>query len=76
MADTPTNRATSAPGDPASTPPAPTIVLIEDEMQVRRFIRAALDSAGYRLFEVSTAADGLGEVAARKPALVIVDLAI
>jgi two-component system, OmpR family, KDP operon response regulator KdpE len=72
----PTSRAIAVPGDPASAPPAPVIVLIEDEMPVRRFMRAALENAGYRLFEASTAEDGLAEVAARQPALIIVDLGL
>jgi two-component system KDP operon response regulator KdpE len=74
MSDTPANRATSAPSDPVSTSPSPAIVLIEDEPHVRLFVRAALESAGSRLFEASTAEGGLAEVAARQRALVLVDL--
>jgi len=74
MADAPAARETSATGDPTSPPPA--IVLIEDERHIRRFMRAALGGAGYRLFEAATAEDGLAEVAARQPALVIVDLGL
>ncbi len=74
MSDTPANRATSAPSDPVSTSPSPAIVLIEDEPHVRLFVRAALESAGSRLFEASTAEGGLAEVAARQRALVLIDL--
>lgn len=52
------------------------MVLIEDEPQIRRFLRAALGSHGYRLFEASTAQDGLTEVATRCPDLVILDLGL
>jgi two-component system KDP operon response regulator KdpE len=54
----------------------PIIVLIEDEPQIRRFLRATLGSQGYRLFEASTGADGLVEVASRQPDIVIVDLGL
>lgn len=56
--------------------PEPAIVLIEDEVQIRRFLRAALTGQGYRLFEAPTAADGLVEVASRQPDVVIVDLGL
>ena len=38
---------------------APCVVVIEDEPQIRRFLRASLGDAGYRLFEATTAAEGL-----------------
>lgn len=53
-----------------------TVVLVEDETPIRRFLRAALAAEGYRLFEASTAADGLVEVATRQPDVVIVDLGL
>ena len=42
-----------APGPEASRP-APLVVLIEDEPQIRRFLRATLGSEGYRLYEATT----------------------
>ena len=54
----------------------PIIVLIEDEPQIRRFLRATLGSQGYRLFEAATGADGLVEAASRQPDVVIVDLGL
>jgi two-component system KDP operon response regulator KdpE len=56
--------------------PDPVIVLIEDEPQIRRFLRATLTGQGYRLFEAGTAADGLVEVASRQPDVVIIDLGL
>jgi two-component system KDP operon response regulator KdpE len=56
--------------------PDPILVLIEDEPQIRRFLRATLTGQGYRLFEAATAADGLVEVASRQPDVVIVDLGL
>jgi two-component system KDP operon response regulator KdpE len=56
--------------------PDPVVVLIEDELQIRRFLRATLSGQGYRLFEATTGADGLIEVASRQPDVVIVDLGL
>jgi two-component system, OmpR family, KDP operon response regulator KdpE len=56
--------------------PEPVVVLIEDELQIRRFLRATLAGQGYRLFEATTGADGLIEVASRQPDVVIVDLGL
>jgi two-component system KDP operon response regulator KdpE len=56
--------------------PEPVLVLIEDEAQIRRFLRATLTGQGYRLFEATTGADGLVEVASRQPDVVIVDLGL
>ena len=56
--------------------PDPIVVLIEDEPQIRRFLRATLHGQGYRLFEAATGADGLVEVGSRQPDVVIVDLGL
>ena len=60
----------------ASHTPAPGIVLIEDEPQIRRFLRPALAGQGYRLFEAATGEAGLVEAATRQPDLVILDLGL
>jgi two-component system KDP operon response regulator KdpE len=54
----------------------PGIVLIEDEAEIRRFLRVTLHAQGYRLFEAITGADGLVEIATRQPDIVIVDLGL
>lgn len=56
--------------------PEPAVVLIEDELQIRRFLRATLTGQGYRLFEATSGADGLVEVGSRQPDVVIVDLGL
>jgi len=56
--------------------PDPAVVIVEDEPQIRRFLRAALGGQGYRVHEASTGADGLVEVASRQPDVVIVDLGL
>ena len=52
------------------------IVLVEDEPQIRRFLRVTLGSAGYRLFEADTGVDGLVAAATRQPDVVILDLGL
>lgn len=54
----------------------PVIVLIEDEIPIRRFLRATLQAQGYRLYEAPTGTDGLVEAATRQPDVVIVDLGL
>ena len=56
--------------------PDPSVVVIEDELQIRRFLRVALTGQGYRVFEASTGEDGLIETATRQPDVVIVDLGL
>jgi two-component system KDP operon response regulator KdpE len=56
--------------------PDPAVVLIEDEPQIRRFLRATLTGQGYRFFEAASGADGLIEVASRQPDVVVVDLGL
>jgi two-component system KDP operon response regulator KdpE len=54
----------------------PLILIIEDDAQIRRFLRAALDAEGYRLQESITAEDGLAQAAARQPDLILLDLGL
>jgi len=56
--------------------PDPVVVLIEDEPQIRRFLRVTLTGQGYRLFEAATGGDGIIEVGSRQPDVVILDLGL
>ncbi len=58
------------------TDPQPLILIIEDELPIRRFLRAALTASHYRLLEAATAQDGLPLVALNQPDLVILDLGL
>lgn len=58
------------------TEPAPVAILVEDEQQIRRFVRAALDTEGWNVFEAGTMKQGLIEAGTRKPDLLIVDLGL
>ncbi|MEX3930940.1 two-component system response regulator KdpE [Paraburkholderia phymatum] len=53
-----------------------TVVLIEDEQQIRRFVRASLEGEGIVVHDAPTGKQGLIEAATRKPDLVIVDLGL
>ena len=52
------------------------ILLIEDEPQMRRFLRITLQSQGYRLVESETGSDGLLQAASRNPDVVLLDLGL
>lgn len=54
----------------------PTILVIEDEPEIRRFLRASLAVEGYRIAESATGRRGLIDAGTHKPDLAIVDLAL
>src|SRR5580765_1851230 len=54
----------------------PLILLIEDDAQIRSFLRAALDAEGYRLQESVTAEEGLAQAQSRQPDLILLDLGL
>jgi two-component system KDP operon response regulator KdpE len=56
--------------------PTPVAVVIEDEPQIRRFVRAALEAEGWQVFEADTAQRGLTEAGTRKPDLLVLDLGL
>jgi two-component system KDP operon response regulator KdpE len=54
----------------------PLILMVEDDPQIRRFLRATLAAEGYRFHEAVTAADGTTQAAARQPDLILLDLGL
>jgi two-component system KDP operon response regulator KdpE len=56
--------------------PTPVALLIEDEPQIRRFVRTALEGEGWQIFESETMQRGLIDAGTRKPDLVILDLGL
>ena len=55
----------------------PTVaIVVEDEPQIRRFVRTALESEHWRVVEAGTLKDGLSEAGTRRPDLVVLDLAL
>jgi len=55
---------------------APVAILIEDEPQIRRFVRLALEAEGWQVHEADTARRGLLDAGTRKPDLLVVDLGL
>src|SRR5580692_4116938 len=56
--------------------PAPIAILIEDERQIRRFVRTALEAEGWSIHEAETMRQGLADAGTRKPDLIILDLGL
>ena len=54
----------------------PNILLIEDEPQIRRFVRTALQGEGWQVVEAEQGQRGLIDAATRAPDLMIVDLGL
>lgn len=52
------------------------VLLVEDEAQIRRFVRSALEGDDCRVAEAETMRQGLIEAGTRKPDLVILDLGL
>ena len=55
---------------------SPVVIVIEDEPQIRRCVRSALEDEGWQVFEADTAKKGLVEVGTRKPDLLVLDLGL
>jgi two-component system, OmpR family, KDP operon response regulator KdpE len=53
-----------------------TVLLIEDDAQIRRFLRATLPLQGYRLLEAVTGQEGLRCATTQRPDLIILDLGL
>ena len=58
-----------------AAPPAD-ILVIDDEVQIRRLLRLTLESTGYTVREAENGSLGLNEAAVRRPDVVILDLSL
>ncbi len=56
--------------------PAPVVLLVEDEPQMRRFLRAALGSHGFHLVEAGSAAEALALATSHNPEIILLDLGL
>jgi two-component system, OmpR family, KDP operon response regulator KdpE len=54
----------------------PVALVIDDEVQIRRLLRVALESENYQVNEAQTGQQGLVEIANRKPAIILLDLGL
>ena len=55
---------------------APRVLVIDDEMQIRRFLDIGLRAGGYQVLQAATAAEGLALAATQAPDLIILDLGL
>jgi two-component system, OmpR family, KDP operon response regulator KdpE len=58
------------------TIPGPRILVVDDEPQIHRFLRPALEAAGYAVERAATAAEGLRLAASRAPDAILLDLGL
>ena len=54
----------------------PLILLIEDEPQMRHFLRVALEATGYRYLEAPTGQEGLSLAVLHRPSAILLDLGL
>ncbi|MGR4870545.1 two-component system response regulator KdpE [Variovorax sp. LARHSF232] len=53
-----------------------TAVVIEDEPQIRRFVRGALEDEGWQVHEAASLREGLAAAGTRQPDLIVLDLGL
>ncbi|HET6576689.1 MAG TPA: response regulator [Gemmatimonadales bacterium] len=58
------------------TPPPAVVLLIEDDVPMRRFLRTALHAHAWRVIEAATAREGLAQAAGRNPDVILLDLGL
>ena len=58
------------------TDPMIGIVVVEDEANIRRLVKLALESEGFQVFEADSVKRGLIETGTRRPDLVVLDLGL
>jgi two-component system, OmpR family, KDP operon response regulator KdpE len=56
--------------------PTPVALVLEDEREIRQFVRISLEAEGWTVFEAETIKQGLVEAGTRRPDLVIADLGL
>jgi two-component system, OmpR family, KDP operon response regulator KdpE len=54
----------------------PTVLVVEDEPEIRRFLRATLEAEGYRIVESPSGRRGAIDAATHKPDIALVDLGL
>jgi two-component system, OmpR family, KDP operon response regulator KdpE len=54
----------------------PVVLVVDDELQVRRFLRTSLGASGYAIHEATTGHDALAQAALLRPDVVILDLGL
>jgi two-component system KDP operon response regulator KdpE len=58
------------------TTEGPLVLVVEDEPQMRRFLRASLTAHSFRLAEAGTAQEALASITAQSPEVILLDLGL
>ena len=53
-----------------------TILIVDDELQIRRFLRIGLEAQGHTVIEAGSGKDGVYQAAVKRPSCVILDLGL
>ena len=56
--------------------PTPVALVLEDEREIRQFVRLSLEAEGWQVHEAGTVKQGLIEAGTRRPDLIIADLGL
>jgi two-component system KDP operon response regulator KdpE len=56
--------------------PVVTVLMIEDELPIRRFVKATLQSQGFKFLEAVTAREGLAMAESHRPEIILLDLGL
>ena len=62
--------------NPTATKPATSVLVIDDEPQIRRLLRVTLEANGYEVFDAATGQDGITQAAQRRPEIILLDLGL
>src|SRR5579862_5458015 len=62
--------------DPMNEELKPQILVVDDEPQMRKFVRLALSSHGYRVLEAGNAVEGIQQATSYAPDVVLLDLGL
>ena len=60
----------------ADSSPKPTVLIIDDEVQIRRLLRVSLEAANYAVGEAASGQEGLIAAAQRRPDVILLDLGL
>jgi two-component system, OmpR family, KDP operon response regulator KdpE len=58
------------------TDPRPSVLVVDDELQILRFLRPALENAGCRVIEAQTGREALVQASTRAPDVIVLDLGL
>ena len=60
----------------SDAPARPIALVIDDELEIRRFLRVSLNANGYDVHEAAAGADGLAQAATLRPEIIILDIGL